>query len=268
MTIRVFPRRTKATPTDDMAFVGEPGLFRPEADEVHVSVTFTWDLPEAERLVRSWGRFYPVVKLGGPACDARGDNFTSGQYLAPGYTITSRGCPNHCSWCLVPRREGGIRELPIAEGWNVLDNNLLACSDTHIEAVFAMLRGQKHRIEFTGGFEADRVTERTIELLKSIRLGQLFLAYDAEGRRGGTFAAIQRLRTAGLGLRQVRCFVLAARNGDTPEAAAARCEDVMAAGSLPFMMLYQPDDRYIDYPREWRQLQRKWTRVTAMLARG
>jgi len=43
--VRVFPRRTTATPTDEMAFVGDPPppAFRPEADEVHISCTFTWD---------------------------------------------------------------------------------------------------------------------------------------------------------------------------------------------------------------------------------
>ena len=68
---RVFPRRTRATPTDSLTFVGDPPLIRPEIDEVHVSVTFTWDLPEAERLADSWGRFYPV-KVGGPATGVSG----------------------------------------------------------------------------------------------------------------------------------------------------------------------------------------------------
>ena len=33
--IRVFPRKTRATPTDDLAYFGPPDLFA-EADEVHV----------------------------------------------------------------------------------------------------------------------------------------------------------------------------------------------------------------------------------------
>ena len=40
--IRVFPRITKATPRDDLARFGPPTLFD-EADEVHVSVTFSED---------------------------------------------------------------------------------------------------------------------------------------------------------------------------------------------------------------------------------
>lgn len=36
MILRVFPRRTDMTPTDDMAFIGNPPLIRPEADEVQL----------------------------------------------------------------------------------------------------------------------------------------------------------------------------------------------------------------------------------------
>ena len=84
MTIlRVFPRRTNATPDDDLAFVGDPPLpaFRPEADEVHVSCTFTWDRHEAERLQHAWTLYYPNVKLGGPAYDDPGGEFVLGRYV-------------------------------------------------------------------------------------------------------------------------------------------------------------------------------------------
>lgn len=58
---RVFPRATACTPKDEYAFVGDIPLFFPEdITEVHVSVTFSWDLPEAERLARAWGRIAPV----------------------------------------------------------------------------------------------------------------------------------------------------------------------------------------------------------------
>ena len=116
--LRVFPRRTKGTPTDDLAVVGPPGLFLSDVDEVHVSVTFTWDIEEGHRLRDVWDRFYPGrVKIGGPALGSHGDEFVPGRYLRAGYTITSRGCPNRCPWCLVPGREGRLRELnPIAPG--------------------------------------------------------------------------------------------------------------------------------------------------------
>src|SRR5574343_1284372 len=148
--IRGFPRRTSWTPLDRLSFVGDPGLFRPPEQPVHISVTFTWDIPEGERLYRSWSRFYRDVQLGGPAFGDRGGLFVAGRYVKDGVTVTSRGCPNQCGFCLVPEREGDIRELPIVDGWDVADNNILACSQKHIHAVFEMLRGQPEPIKFYG----------------------------------------------------------------------------------------------------------------------
>lgn len=67
--LRVFPRRTTATPTDERAYVGNPPLFWPEADEVHVSVAFTWDRAEGERLADAWTATGLPVKIGGPGPD-------------------------------------------------------------------------------------------------------------------------------------------------------------------------------------------------------
>ena len=53
--LRVFPRRTKATPDDEYATTEYPGLFMPEdVEEVHVSVAFTYDMEKAERLAEAW----------------------------------------------------------------------------------------------------------------------------------------------------------------------------------------------------------------------
>jgi hypothetical protein len=51
--IRVFPRKTKATPTDALAYFGPPDR-NAEADEVNVSVTFTYDKAWAEHLAEQW----------------------------------------------------------------------------------------------------------------------------------------------------------------------------------------------------------------------
>jgi len=81
---------------DEMAFIGDPQLERPEADEVHISCTFTWDKPEAERLKMAWGQYYPVVKIGGPAYDDPGNGFTPGFYLKEGSpSRLARGLPGY-----------------------------------------------------------------------------------------------------------------------------------------------------------------------------
>lgn len=158
--IRVFPTRTHATPEDEFVRIREvPSLFD-EADEVHISVTFTWDKPWAEWAARQWERVAPV-KIGGPAYNEPGGEFVPGMYLKKGYVITSRGCPNRCWFCAVPKREGDrLRELPVRDGWIVQDDNLLACSRSHIDEVFSMLARQPYRPQFTGGLEAALLTPR------------------------------------------------------------------------------------------------------------
>jgi hypothetical protein len=137
---RVFPRKTVASPDDELSFFKEPPLLgMPEVDEVHVSVAFTYDMQYAEYLAEQWKALGVPVKMGGPAFDQPGGEFIPGRYLKHGYVITSRGCPNRCWFCKVPEREGFcLRELPITEGWNVMDDNLLTCSEDHIRKVFDM----------------------------------------------------------------------------------------------------------------------------------
>jgi hypothetical protein len=258
--IRVFPRRTKATPTDSLAYVGEPDLFA-EADEVHISVTFTWDIPEAERLAAIWRHVAPVM-VGGPAISQAGAEFVPGRYLRDGYTITSRGCPNRCWFCMAWKRQGGnLLELPIKEGWNVLDDNLLACSEAHIRAVFAMLVRQTCRVEFTGGLEAVRLKPWHVDLLCNLRpRPAVWLAYDEIGDLSPLRAACRMLLDAGWTREshRLRCYVLAGWRGDTQEDAEVRCQSAVSAGCTPMAMVYRgPDGRY---PEGWHAWQRRWAR--------
>ena len=256
---RVYPRRTRATPVDSLAFTDGPGLFPPEVDEVHVSVTFTYDLPRAEHLARQWESVAPV-KIGGPGTGMRGGDFTPGMYLRPGYVITSRGCPNRCWFCSVPKRDGDIRELPITEGRNVLDDNLLACSDRHIESVLLMLKEQKRAAEFTGGIEAARLTKDLAEAIRSTRPKQLFLAYDTADDWPPLQTAAANLWAAGFTKEShaVRCYVLCGYPKDRFLFAEDRMYRVLDLGLMPMAMLWRDESGKID--PLWRTFQRIWAR--------
>ena len=266
--IRVFPRRTSATPDDeDVRINTPPGLFD-EADEVHIPVLFTWDVAQAERLARMWEDVAPV-KIGGPAYGDHGGDFVPGMYAKRGYVMTSRGCPNRCWFCSVWRREGDIREIPITGGWNLLDSNILACSEPHIRAVFSMLAaGAKkwgRRPEFTGGLEAARLKPWHVELLREIRPKQLFFAYDTPDdldplREAGKMLLSGGFTTASHAL---RCYVLCGWGGDTVEAANARMVQAMDAGFIPMAMAYR--DERGEKSKEWARFQRMWARPAIIM---
>ena len=256
--IRVFPRRTSYLPKDEMVFVGYPQLERPQADEVHISCTFTWDKPEAERLKMAWSQYYPVVKLGGPAYDDPcTDNFIPGRYVRDGVVYTSHGCNNQCPWCLVWKREGGIRLDRIQQGNVLQDNNILQCSRPHIEGVFDMLSTQKG-IVLAGGIEASRVEQWSADRIRGLRIKQIFLACDTDG-------AIKPLRKAlkllSLPHNKVRCYVLLRYDpNETRMRALIRLLEVYEAGAIPFAQLYQPAEGEVNHPVEWKRFGRTWQR--------
>jgi hypothetical protein len=256
--IRVFPRRTRATPTDELAFVGEPTLFA-EADEVHISVSFTWDLPEAERLARSWSMVAPT-KVGGPALGLPGGGFTPRMYVGDGYTITSRGCPNRCWFCSVWKREGGIRELDIQDGWNILDDNLLACSESHIREVFAMLRRQKNKPEFTGGLEAKLMKPWIAMELVSLKPTSAFFAYDTPDDLDPLAGCSKMIHDAGFSWKShaLRCYVLIGYPKDTMAEAEKRLITTAKLGYFPMAMLWRDKDGKRD--SDWMKFQRVWAR--------
>ena len=267
MTIlRVFPRRTSCTPNDAHAVVGDVPLFLPDdIDEVHISVTFSWDLPEAERLARAYSRIAPV-KMGGPATGMRGEDFIPGMYLKRGYVITSRGCPNHCWFCSVPTREGPLRELPVTEGNNVLDDNLLACSDEHIKAVFTMLERQPS-VMFTGGLEAKRLKPWHVEAFARIKAQSVFFAYDTPDDLEPLLHALELCRaSAWYHIHKVRCYVLCGYPGDTIDKADVRCMTVLKNGATPFAMFYRSPDKPTVKTRDWTRFQTTWTRPAAINA--
>ncbi len=262
--IRVFPARTKWTPNDDLAFIGDPPLWRPQEDlPVRISCTFTWHLEEAERLRRSWERFYSDVRVGGPAYDDPGGDFEPGLFLKPGITITSRGCTKKCQWCLVPQREGWIRELPIKPGWNINDNNLLACSMPHIEAVFDMLGNQKHPIVFSGGLDAEIFNHVHADLLRSVNLGEAWFACDYPGALSHIEKVADLL--SDIAPRKKRAYVLIGYNGEKPDQAEKRLMKIYQMGFWPFAMLYRAPHtmKRNSWSKDWQRLQKTWCRPAA-----
>ena len=237
-------------------------MIRPVVDEVHVSVTFTWDREEGRRLVEAWGQYYNKILLGGPAFANGAGEFTSGVYVRQGVTFTTRGCNNKCPWCLVPQREGRLRYLEIKPGHIVEDNNLLQADHQHISAVFEMLKKQPRAAILSGGLQASLIDDWVMDQLRGIRISQLFLAADTKEALKPLKKAISRL--SWLPKRRRRCYVMIAYKGETLSEAEDRLKEVWQIGFVPFAQLYQPPDEYIEYPSEWKRLARTWSRPAAM----
>jgi hypothetical protein len=273
--IRVFPRRTKATPLDALARFAPPGLFDLEQppDAVHVSVTFTYDKHRAEELAEAWQHVAPVT-IGGVAYGDPGAEFVPGRYIKQGYTFTSRGCPRRCWFCSVWKRDPVPRLLPIQDGWNILDDNLLACPEPHVRAVFAMLARQRRRVEFTGGLEALALEDYQVNLLAGLRpRPNCFFAYDPGDEFATLESAARRLLAAGFTREshRLRCYVLIGFPRDSFEQATKRLTDIAGIGFTPMAMLWRPETPSQERWRpsaEWRAFQRRWVRPAIIHAQS
>jgi hypothetical protein len=237
-------------------------FFIPPHDEVHVSCVFTWDKARAEQLAEAWTGKAPV-KLGGFAYGDPPGEFTPGLYVRQGITYTSRGCPNQCSYCHVPRVEGKLREIQIQPGNILQDNNFLACRRSHRAKVYSMLKSQP-QVNFRGGLETGRLTDWDIDELRGLSIAELWIACDTKEEVPKTIRAIKRLITAGFKPHNIRCYVLI---GDDMDENRERLETILEAGALPFAQLFQGEERQ-EYSIEWKRFAKKWSRPAAYRSKG
>lgn len=255
---RVFPQKGKYQPDDEHAYFDVPPMFLPEYDEIHVSCAFTWDKKRAEWLAKQWeSRFQGKVKIGGPAFFSEAAEFEPGMYIREGVNFTSRGCPNKCKFCFVPKIEGELKTLKVQRGHVINDNNFLACPRGHKKEVFAMLR-EAGKADFRGGLEARRLTEWDAEQICSLKgLSAVYLACDKPSRLKPLKRALNLLKP--LKRHQKTCYVLIGYDDDSPDSAWSRIVDVAKAGAWPYPQLYRPPEAAKrQHPREWQHLQDAW----------
>ncbi len=87
----------------------------------------------------------------------------------------TRGCPNHCRWCVVPEKEGDIkpyrtwRELvrPDSDKLVLMDNNILAC-EYGINQLESLI-GSSYKIDLNQGMDARLVNERIAGILARLK---------------------------------------------------------------------------------------------------
>lgn len=119
------------------------------------------DLPMDQTLPPEIDSMYPDYSIY-PDCD-----------YAVGYL--TRGCPNHCRWCVVPRKEGQIR--PYRQWQDIIrhdtdklilmDNNILAC-DYGVMQLESLI-GSGYRIDLNQGMDARLVTDDIAHILSRLK---------------------------------------------------------------------------------------------------
>ena len=91
------------------------------------------------------------------------------------YGFLTRGCPNKCFWCVVPKKEGAIRPYwdieRVANGNRtivLMDNNFLAAGDYAVEQLKKII-SNGYTIDFNQALDARLVEERFAALLAKVK---------------------------------------------------------------------------------------------------
>jgi hypothetical protein len=151
------------------------------ADRAYISVIFPQNKPQA---LSASTMFTCSVEIGGSGYDYEVTLPEDIEHTMPDYEMwnidysmgfTSRGCIRRCTFCIVPKKEGGIRQhSPLSEFVHedhkkviLLDNNILAAPNFIDTAAEIHDRGLK--VNFNQGLDIRLIDEEKAAVLGSLK---------------------------------------------------------------------------------------------------
>lgn len=175
------------------------------------------------------------------------------EHICPDYSLydmsysvgfTSRGCIRKCPFCIVPAKEGGIKEHSSLSEFvrhkevKLLDNNFLA-SPLWRDKLNEMI-DRKLKVDFNQGLDIRLITDENAELLTRLNPPFLRFAWDFVELEGQVRKGLETLKKAGFPIdkRRVNMYLLTNYN-TTPEQDLYRIETLKAMNVLPYVMVYE-----------------------------
>lgn len=164
----------------DEVFWYDP-MFSGHCNKVYMSKVFNFspdydDVIDADEIIRG-GTGYDIKKC----LSQEIDDMQPDMSIYPdvpqdtSYGFLTRGCPNKCKWCVVPRKEGLIHPYwdidRVANGNKkivLMDNNILAAGDYAIEQLNKIIE-RGYKVDFNQALDARLVTDEYAKLLAKVK---------------------------------------------------------------------------------------------------
>lgn len=233
-------------------------------DQIYSSKVFTFTQKD---------KLFGNVQYGGTGNDIKTKLPDEIEHICPDYDLydldyslgfLTRGCPNKCSWCIVPEKEGDIKaNADIDEFLRhnkvvLMDNNVLA-SDYGIHQIEKLIK-LKIKIDFNQGLDCRLIDDSIAKLLSKVKwLHPIRLACDTMAQMEPIQKAVRLLRW--YNARPVRYFVYCLIK-DIDEA-MERIKFLKGLYCEPFAQPYRDFRNNIEPSKEQKRFSR-WVNHTAV----
>lgn len=162
----------------------------------------------------------------------------------------TRGCPNNCPWCVVPKMDGhDVRHVAdLADFWagqkvvRLLDDNIMADADEFCRDCEQLARGGVKVI--WEALDARLVTDQTAAALATVKQAKsIHFAWDGHSQDDAVPRCIETLKRHGLKPWRLMFYVLVGFNTDR-DYDLYRIYTLRDMGANPFVMPFDKTDRY------------------------
>lgn len=186
--------------------------FTEHYDIVYMSKVFThkpdyqYAIPNADKIEKG-GTGYSLTKQLPPEIDMLQPDYSIYPSIdkRTAYGFLTRGCPNKCQWCVVPKKEGFIRpymdvdDIAI-DGRNkliLMDNNIIAC-DYGLQQIDKII-SRRYRVDFNQAIDARLITDDVAKQLAKVRWldGYIRLGCDTKPQVQACEEVIQKMLSGG-----------------------------------------------------------------------
>ena len=169
----------------------------------------------------------------------------------------TRGCPNRCPWCVVPKMDGNdVRHVAdLRDFWDgqkvvrVLDDNILADSDEFIRDCEQLSEARVHVI--WEALDIRLITDATAKALTSVKNEKsLHFAWDSHAQDEAVPRGIECLSRNGIKPYRLMFYVLVGFN-TSREYDMRRIMTLHEMGANPFVMPFDKSDPYQKHLARW-----------------
>jgi len=251
---------------------GERELWDQEWDRVYASAIFEKTRPAVERVRREYSNAIiggtgvdPAIDLSWYGITTRAVDYSIYPDFPHSIGFTQRGCRLKCPFCVVPRKEGAVRQdQTIWEIWRgdpwprnviLLDNDFFGQPQWRYR--IQELREGNFRVCFTQGINARFLNDETAEAISSVRYfnsdftdRRLFTAWDNRKDEHRLFAGLEALKRHGVSPNDVIVYMLIGYwDGETHEDREYRRRRLREFGAVPYPMPFVRTPELVAYQR-------------------